>query len=125
MTSAAQRTNRIRSRVRDYVLYVLIAFAFLGITFVIEDKWGHDAFIRWGGLAGFTLGLFGYFASDSRQYLRLRQFWALTAILLAVHLAGFVILLTRLDEWQLMWFTVMVFEYPVFIILRSRLPYPA
>jgi len=45
MTSAAQRMRDIRGRVRDYILYLLIAFAFLGAVFVVEGRWGHDAFV--------------------------------------------------------------------------------
>jgi len=110
--------------VRDYILYVLIAFGFLGIVFLIEGTWGHDAFIRWGGLAGFTAGLFGYFVKESREYFRVRRFWTLTAVLLIVHLMAFAIVLTHLAEWKLMWFMVMALEYPVFIYLRSCVPYP-
>jgi apolipoprotein N-acyltransferase len=124
MTSHAQRAAHIRSRVRDYVLYVLIAFAFLGMVFVVEGTWGHDAFIRWGGLAGFTSGLFGYFINESRQYFRERRFWTLTAILMAVHVTAFAIVLTHVEEWKLMWFMVMVLEHPVFAYLRSRLQCP-
>jgi apolipoprotein N-acyltransferase len=126
MNLAAQAANhRLRSRVRDYVLYVAIAFTFLGAVFVVEGKWGHEAFIRWGGLTGFTAALFGYFAQESRQYFRERRFWMLTAALLAVHLAAFAIVLTHVEEWKLMWFMVMVFEYPVLLYARSRLPNPS
>ncbi|HEV2134550.1 MAG TPA: hypothetical protein VGR47_09805 [Terracidiphilus sp.] len=124
MTSQAPRAARIRSRVRDYVVYILIAFAFLGMVFLIEGRWGHDAFIRWGGLAGFTAVLFGYFITDSRQYFRERRFWILTAVLLSVHLTVFAFVLTHVEEWKLMWFMVMLFEYPVFVYLRTVLPYP-
>jgi hypothetical protein len=121
MKSAAQPSSRrIRNRVRDYVLYVAIAFAFLAAVFAVESKWGHEAFIRWGGLIGFTSVLFGGFISESGQFLRRWQFWAVTALLLAVHLTAFAIVLTQVGEWKLMWFMVMVFEYPVLIFLRDR-----
>jgi hypothetical protein len=123
MTSAIKRTRNIRNRVKDYLLCSVIVLAFLGTGLGVEIWLGRDAFIRWGGLAGFTAGLFGYFVNESRQYLRDRPFWQLTAVLLVVHLAAFVILLTHVGEWKLMWFIVMVVEYPVFINLRSRLPY--
>ena len=125
MTSHAQRAAHFRSRVRDYVLYVLIAFAFLGTVFVVEGRWGHDAFIRWGGLAGSTSVLFGYFISESRDFFRERRFWILTALLLAGHLTAFFLVLTHVEEWKLMWFMVMVFEYPAFAYCRSRLQYPS
>lgn len=121
-SSRIHRADRIRSRVIDYVLYVAITFAFITPVFLIQDKWGHDAFIRWGGLAGFSSLLFGYFVSDSRPFLRERRFWLLTALLLATHLALFIAMLTQVDEWRLMWFTGMALEYPVFLFFRGLLP---
>lgn len=125
MISTTQRANHIYSRVRDYFLYTVIAFAFLGMVFAVESKWGHEAFIRWGGLAGFTSALFGYFIAHSRQFFPKWQFWALTAILLSAHLACFALLLTHVAEWKLIWFIGMSFEYPVFTFSRSRLPQPS
>jgi hypothetical protein len=127
--SATSRTHhvahRIRGRVIDYVLYIAITFAFFAMVFVVQSKWGHDAFIRWGGLAGFTLILFGYFVGDSRSFLHKRQFWLLTALLLAMHLALFMVILSHVDEWRLMWFTGMALEYPVFLFFRGQLPEPS
>jgi hypothetical protein len=128
MTSAAHHAPRIHHRVRNFLLYallcVLIAFAFIGITFVVEDRWGHDAFIRWGGLTGFSLGLFALFVGDSQKFLRKWRFWAVTAILLAVHLTAFAIILTHVREWKLTWFVVMVVEYPAFLFLRDAFASP-
>jgi hypothetical protein len=106
----------------DYVLYVAITFVFIAMVFAVQGRWGHDAFIRWGGLAGFTLILFGYFVGDSRSLLRERQFWLLTIVLLAAHLGLFIVVLSHIDEWRLMWFTGMVLEYPVFLFFRGLLP---
>jgi len=124
MNSAAQPAGRrIRDRIRDYVLYVAIAFAFLAAVFAVEGKWGHEAYIRWGGLIGFTSVLFGGFISESGQFFRRWQFWAVTALLLAVHLTAFAIVLTHVEEWKLMWFMVMVFEFPVLTFFRDNLPH--
>jgi len=125
MNSDTQRATHIRSRIRDYVLYVVITFAFIGTGIVVDSKWGNDAFIRWHGLTGFTAGLFGYFISNSGQFLREKKFWVLTAILLLVHLAGFIIVLSHVDEWRLTWFIGMAIEYPVLVFFRSRLPNPS
>jgi peptidoglycan/LPS O-acetylase OafA/YrhL len=121
MTSLVRRTASIftKTNLLICVLSVLVVFASLKFTFVIEDRWGHDAFIRWGGLAGFTLGLFGLFVADNEKFLRKWRFWVVTAILLMGHLAAFVILLSHVDEWKLPWFMVMVIEYPIFIFLRD------
>ena len=124
MSSAAQTTTRTRHPVRNFLLYalvaVVIAFGGLKITFAVEGKWGHDAFIRWGGLAAFTLGMFGLFIGDSEKFLRRWRFWGIILILLAGHLAAFAIVLTHVDEWKLMWFMVMVVEYPLFLFVRDR-----
>ena len=59
-------------RARDYFLLILLGplifLVFLRIAFAVQDKWGDDAFIRWDGLAGFTLGLFGLFVAESRSF---------------------------------------------------------
>jgi len=99
---------------------ILISLALLKIAFVVEDKWGHDAFIRWVGLATFTLGVFSLFVCDSEGVLRNWRFWTLSAILLALHLIGFGIVLTHVEEWKLSWFMVMVVEYPLFLWLRDK-----
>ena len=121
MESIAKSASHRRSRVKDYAVYVLITFAFLGGVFILESKWGHETFIRWGGLAGFTAVLFGYFLSESRRFAREWQFWSLSLVLLAGHLTAFSIVLTHVEEWRLMWFLVMAVEYPIFVFLRSRL----
>lgn len=118
----SHRSGRIRSRVIDYALYITITFTSITMAFVILDKWGHEAFIRFGGLAAFTSILFGCFVSESRPLLRERRFWLLTSLLLATHLALFMIILTHVDEWRLMWFTGMVLEYPAFLFFRGLLP---
>jgi hypothetical protein len=124
-SSNSRSAGHVRSRVIDYVLYIAITFAFLTMVFVVQGKWGHEAFIRWGGLAGFTLALFGYFVGDSRSLLRERRFWLLTALLSATHLAFFIVVLTHVDEWRLTWFTGMALEYPVFLFFRGLLPEPS
>lgn len=125
MNSVVHRANRIVVRARKYLLFVLIciivALVFLRIVFVIEDGWGHDAFIRWGGLSGFTLATFGLFIGDSQKFLRMQRFWVLVAVLLVGHLAIFAMVLTHVEEWKLSWFMVMVIEYPFFIVLRHKL----
>jgi peptidoglycan/LPS O-acetylase OafA/YrhL len=126
MISDTQRSAHVRSRVRDFVLYIVIGLAFVGVLIAVaRSSVSHDAFIKWGGLAFMTAVLFGYFISKSGQFLREWKFWALTAILLSVHLAAFAVILTHVDEWKLLWFVGMAIEYPVFVFFRSRLPYPS
>jgi hypothetical protein len=125
MISDAQRAAHVRSRVRDFVLYIAIGFAFVAVLIAVaRSSVSHDAFIKWGGLAFMSAVLFGYFISNSGQFFRMWKFWALTAVLLAVHLAAFAVILAHVDEWKLIWFTGMAVEYPAFAFFRSRLPYP-
>ncbi len=76
-------------------------------------------FIRWGGLVLFTTFIFGFFINDSRRYFRERRFWLLTASLFGVHVAAFLAILWRIDEWKLLWFMVMILELPPFVLLRN------
>jgi hypothetical protein len=122
MISDTQRTTHIRSRVRDFVLYIAIGLAFVGVLIVVAQMGvSQDVYIRWGGLALNTAILFGYFIADSRQFFRRWRFWALTAVLLSVHLAGFIVVLTHVAEWKLLWFMVILFEFPVLVFFRNRL----
>ena len=124
MPSTDPMTSRRQYRVRNTFLIVLIsipiAFVWLEIGFVVIDRWGHDAFIRWGGLAGCTLGLLGFFIGDSERYLKQWRFWAVITVVLVFHLIAFVIILLHVEVWRLTWFTVMVFEYLPFRFLRDR-----
>lgn len=117
---AARTSTRVRNLLLLVLLSVLITFIGLKITFVVEERWGHDAFVRWFGLAGFTLIMFALFVAKSEELLRKLRFWLLTSILLAGHLAAFAIVLTHVEEWKLMWFTVMAFEYPLFLFFRDK-----
>ena len=97
----------------------------LGIpaVFVISAAIGIIAgdFIRWGGLALYTIFIFGFFIHLSRRFFGERTFWLLTACLLAVHVAAFIAFLLRIDEWKLLWFNVMILELPPFLLIRNLL----
>jgi len=53
--------------------------------------------------------------------MRKPKFWALTASLLLVHLGAWILLLSRVEKWGLLWFNIMIFELPIFWYLRARL----
>jgi hypothetical protein len=101
-----------------YVLLIPGVFIFSMVVGIIAGD-----FIKWGGLTVYTAFIFGYFVNDSRQYLKLRQFWILTACLLTSHLAVFIVVLLHVAVWKLLWFMVMILELPVFSRLRDRLPF--
>lgn len=92
-------------------------------AFVLSAAIGMIAgdYIRWGGLLLFTIFIFGFFINASRKYLRERRFWLLTSLLLGMHVAAFITILLRIDEWKLLWFNVMLFELPPFLFLRNLL----
>lgn len=119
MSTNARRVRRVRDRVRDYLFYIAIAFASIGMAVFVRTRFGHDAYIRWFGLVVFTTLLFGLFLKNSRELFRMRRFWEVTAVLLMVHLLVFVAILTHVEEWRLPWFTVMAFEYPVLNFFKS------
>lgn len=112
-------------RARDLLIIVPLVIGLLILCAFFASSVSHRVYIRWGGLALDTAVLFGLFINYSRQFFRQRQFWVLTAVLLAVHLTAFAIVLTHVEEWQLMWFLVMVLEYPVLVFFRNRLPNPS
>jgi len=101
------------------LLSVLLSLGFLGAGFIVLDRWGHDAFIRWGGFTVCTLGLFVLFIGDSKEYFTQWRFWVLTAVLLAIHATVFFAILLRAEEWRLTWFVVMAAEYVAFLNLRN------
>ncbi len=121
MNSDLERKSRIDARATDFVLYIGIGIVFVGVTFAVELKWGHEVFIKWVGLAGFSAVLFGYFIADTRLLFRRWSFWALTTILLCGHSIVLAIILTHIEQWKIIWFTGMIFELPVFIFFRNML----
>jgi hypothetical protein len=105
---------------RDVVMIVPLALGFLILSIVFAFLVSDDAYIRWGGLAVDTGVLFSFFINESRQFLRSRRFWILTACLMILHLAGWIVFLMHVGEWRLTWFTAMILEFPAFLYLRNR-----
>jgi hypothetical protein len=110
--------NHLTARDVLTIVPLVLGTTIVGIVFafLVSD----DAYIRWGGLFVHTAVLFAYFINTSRQFLRSRRFWILTACLMFTHLVGWIVLLLHVGDWKLAWFTAMVLELPVFFYLRSR-----
>jgi hypothetical protein len=106
---------------RDILIIVPIIIGLSIICVLFSLSVSHEVYIKWGGLTLDTAILYGLFINYSRLFLRRWQFWALTALLLSIHLVSFAIVLTHVDEWNLTWFTIMVFEFPVLVFFRNRL----
>jgi hypothetical protein len=105
---------------RDVLMIVPMVLGFLILSIFLAFLVSDDAYIRWGGLAVDTGVLFAFFINESRQFLRKRRFWILTACLLSLHLAGWIFFLMHVGEWRLAWFTAMILEFPMFLYLRNR-----
>jgi hypothetical protein len=118
MQEAASLPVRIRKYLQLAFFGTLLFLLFVGTTYLIQHIWGDEACIRWGGLIGFTLVLFGLFVADSETVIRTRRFWVLFGFLAAGHLAAFAVVLTKVREWKLPWFMVMAFEYLLFLLFR-------
>lgn len=107
--------------VRDVLIIVPLVSAFLAVSILFAFSVSDEVYIKWGGLALDTAIVFGLFIKYSRQFLKERRFWGLTFMLLAVHLVSFILILTHVEEWKLVWFTPMAAELPLFLFLRNRL----
>jgi len=105
---------------RDVLIIVPLVLGLFVSVIVFAFLVGDDTYIRWGGLAVDTAILFAYFIYVSRQHLRTRRFWILTACLMFFHVAGWIVFLMHVGEWRLTWFTAMILELPAFIHLRNR-----
>jgi hypothetical protein len=87
----------------------------------VSLAFGHDAYVKFGGLALCSSILFGYFLHLSREFLRDPKFWMLAASLMLVHLGAWIALLLHVERWGLLWFNIMIIELPVFLYFRTRL----
>jgi hypothetical protein len=113
--------SNFRSRLRDYLLYILIALVVgsiaiaLGISGVSADTFG-----RWGGLVCFTALLYGYFIADNRPQFRRLSFWVLTVVLLLAHVTVFAMIFAHIAHWKTIWFMGMFLEFPVLAYFTNR-----
>lgn len=119
--SHRRRFNPNALTARDVLIIVpiVLCLSALGILFAFSVS--SDVYIKWGGLTLDTAIVFALFVKYSRQFLRKRRFWGLTLVLLAVHLVAFILILTHVEEWKLVWFTPMAAELPLFLFLRNWL----
>ena len=113
--------SKLRSRLRDYVLYVLIALAIVAVTgFLALSNIDQKTFNLWTSVALFTAVLFGAFIAANRSLFRTRSFWLLTIGLLLLHLTIFSVLVIRVTQWRPIWSAVMFLEAPLLTFLRMK-----
>jgi cell division protein FtsW (lipid II flippase) len=95
-----KRTHRIR----DYVLYFSISFAFVGI--VVASALSHvdeTKFMKWLFCCAETAFAFGFFIEKSRTFWRRNSFWLLTACFLTLHCIVIAAVLTRVKHAEGGW----------------------
>jgi MFS-type transporter involved in bile tolerance (Atg22 family) len=71
----------------DIGLYVLVSLFVVGVIFAaVEFDVPKYLFLRWFGIAGFTLILFAQFIGKSRDLWQRRSFWTMVSIFVVAHL---------------------------------------
>jgi|GEM_PF-3096340 len=86
-----------RQRLRDYVLYVLIASAAVGtvVFYAYHVPVGTEFPVRWVGLVAATAFVFWEVVDLNRRYWKVGRFWIAMALLLIAHTAIFSTLLAK------------------------------
>jgi hypothetical protein len=120
-----QKRRHVRSRVRDFALYILIGLVF-GITAIVlgRSNISAKAANQWVSVIFFTSILYGTFIALNRSLYRTRSFWILTIVLLSLHLAFFITMVTLVDQWRPIWSAVMFFEAPALDALKGKFVSP-
>lgn len=116
-----------RHRVRDLAAYVLIGLGILatGLVYAVyEADHGRTAGVplKWLGLAVNTPAVFWFGLRPFRRYWHRAAVRLALATMLAVHLAVFTIVLTRVGNWPLLWYIPAdFFETVVILTVLGRL----
>jgi hypothetical protein len=120
LNTDTRQNSHARGRLKDLVLYVSISLV-IGISIVVAAWSGvsSEGFAKWGGLLFFTAVLFWVLITNSRQFYTQGRFWLLTGVCLALHLVAFAVILSHAAEWRLLWFWIMIFEAPIYLLVRS------
>ena len=95
--------SRMRERVRDYVLYILITFAALGIFFKLAFLG-----VNWNYICAMWFGafVFGFFIGNRRRMWRHSGFWVLLIFYLCVYFGVVSILTNRGIYLKPAWFAL-------------------
>ena len=93
------------SRIRDLVVYILIAFAFVGLLIWIANfNVSPDSLVKWGGLTGNTAILFWWVVKQYREHWHKGAFWWTIAGLFLIHTTCFYVILRNVGHWRLAWY---------------------
>jgi len=104
----------MRKRIRDLVIELLIAVSVVCLIIFSASRRPGDSRVafRWVGLAAWTGVAFAYPMMKFRPYWRKAPFWLTSAVLLAIHLAAYVLVFQRMvvDMGSLLIFVVTMAE---------------
>ena len=107
-------------RIRDYVLYFSISFAFVGV--VVASASLHvdqTKFMMWLFCFAETAFAFGFFIEKSRTFWRRNSFWLLTACFLALHCIAIAAVLTHVKHAEGGWIAAGFLE-SIFLVNFTR-----
>jgi cell division protein FtsW (lipid II flippase) len=106
-----------RHRVRDYLLYIAISLALVGMIFALaRSNVPEPAFKKWFAFAFYTAFVFGFVIEKSRAARRKRAFWIFMVVVLAIQYCVFLMFIPRVDKANLVWIAASIAE--VYILRR-------
>jgi hypothetical protein len=98
-------TRTGRKKILDLALYVLVSVAVVGSIFLgYALGIPHEEFMRWFGLIGATLIIFGFAVSQNRPLWDKKSFWILLSAIFIAHccvIAGLAISKTNLTGFKI------------------------
>jgi hypothetical protein len=103
MTQAAYK------RVRDFAVYSAVGLVFcFGVVWYgfKSDATSGESLGKYLGLIGATSILFGYAIRAHKRFIRRPSFWLVILALLAIHVSVYLVILTRVVHWKVLWFVV-------------------
>jgi len=107
--------GKIVRRISLYLGLALASLAILALVFALSVHTGILVPFRWVGLAMFTVVLIVATVQTSRNYWRRVAFWVILAVLLCVHVFGFIFILQRFPDFRVAWYVpVVIVEAGIF-----------
>jgi uncharacterized membrane protein YfcA len=115
-----ETTKNRRHRIRDYVLYVAISFAVVGVVFAgALSHVDQGKFMKWLFSVAYTAFVFGFLIEKSRTLWRRDSFWLVTISFLLLHCIAIAEVLTRVKHVEGGWFGAGILE-ALFLLNFSR-----
>jgi hypothetical protein len=97
------------TQLRDLALYILIALAIGAAAYLYAIGVTPSLPVNsvWIGLCLNTMVVFGFVVKRCRRYWRVQRFWWTTLGLLLAHLAIYIVSLSRVDHFPLLWYVIL------------------